>query len=1026
MKGIQVHPDNPLLFDFIIDTGKSGLKIDGAQFKAESQKLIKYFLASLTIKEDDLWVNLSPYEKDRMITEELGKTELGRDMLAQDYILKQLTASLIYPEKGLGKKFWDRVYAKAQQQFGSSDIPVNTFNKVWIVADKAKILERNNTAFIVGSHLKVMLEEDYLSMEKHAAVGGRPMACPYKGQPNGLPLRETNKIGSQIIREIVLPEIEKEVNQGQNFAPLRQMFYSMILATWFKTTLKGALLNQVYSNKGKTSGVLSDDPSVKEKIYEQYLKAYKKGVFNYIKEDLDTASHQPMPRKYFSGGLTIRTSRAMTVVHNPNDEDVYGEGALAKASVKMVGRLNAAMTSSNIKDSTQAVRAGIGDVVIIDQQPLSHTGDPSENLAYFLKNLEGYKSLSNRKFDTTRQPKGKVLAPNWALTYPSDVEILTFLRSLMAEGYNGTVVVNANVFDNGEKQEPVDATKFLKSLVALQTTFPIVAYSTSFSSSSVTGSVQAVSKKVASIAEALTKTYDPAMTSSEKLVRSLFADWDKPVGEVASDAQVQAYIDATVAKYKHDRTFVGGNEVAIRLIKSAGVKEYVAGRISLGEAVKRYRRAQSNSIANKPSAEYLVSQRMAFLTKKPGSDRKWSNYISRHDLFNEFQKEHNSAMTVEEAIEKINKEAIPALREAAIAVLSDKEMRQLFSGVIITTTPPGSRVTILYSYDREFIIGQEGNLDFEIMPCLHGRHQTHTEVLVSKPKQLKPTALKVLKEEQAHPYWKALLAQAKGSNEVLPAQTLKPQVERFLKSLSFQIGGIFYHVDNLRTHIGGVPSSYENNPLVGSINIDLSVRDNTNTSLVEAVEKFFKVNSSRLNSSFMNELMQEMWGKIKQRASRAMNTNTANIETRIKMVLEQTAGIPPNTVTPQSKFADLIPDSLTAVAFVLDIEVEFKINIPDDDAAKLETLADLVKYVEDHTRRANPAMNTNVRGGIDLNAKNMGLDVDRQGQGVAMNFNQAMVAQFQNGNLTGVDGIILRIVPMDSPLPMLGLEVTKK
>lgn len=147
-----MHPDNPLLFDFILDTGKSGLKIDGGEFKAESQKLIKYFLASLTIKEDDLWVNLSPYEKDRMIPEELGKTELGRDMLAQDYILKQLTASLIYPEKDLGKAFWDRVYTKAREQFGTTDIPVDTFNKVWIVADKAKVLERNNTAYVVGSH----------------------------------------------------------------------------------------------------------------------------------------------------------------------------------------------------------------------------------------------------------------------------------------------------------------------------------------------------------------------------------------------------------------------------------------------------------------------------------------------------------------------------------------------------------------------------------------------------------------------------------------------------------------------------------------------------------------------------------------------------------------------------------------------------------------------------------------------------------------------------------------------------------
>src|SRR3989338_1082735 len=134
LKGVTVYPDNPLRFDFIIDTGDADFK-DQA-LKDETNKLIKYFLASLTVQEEDLWVNLSPYEKDRIIPDEFGVTEMGRDLLAQDYILKQLTASLIYPENDLGKKFWDRVYKKAREQYGTTDIPVNTFNKVWVVPDK--------------------------------------------------------------------------------------------------------------------------------------------------------------------------------------------------------------------------------------------------------------------------------------------------------------------------------------------------------------------------------------------------------------------------------------------------------------------------------------------------------------------------------------------------------------------------------------------------------------------------------------------------------------------------------------------------------------------------------------------------------------------------------------------------------------------------------------------------------------------------------------------------------------------------
>src|SRR5208283_1162127 len=178
IKGLTVHKDNPFLFDFIVDVGQDNMS--GEPLKKEGEKLIKYFLASLAIPDKDQWVNLSPYEKNRMIPQSLGQTDMGRDLLEQDYILKQITASLIYPEKKLGKTFWDEVYAKAQEMYGTTKIPVNTFNKVWIMADRAEVFERNQTAFVVDSHLKVMLEEDYLALQKHSGenINSNPVGQP--------------------------------------------------------------------------------------------------------------------------------------------------------------------------------------------------------------------------------------------------------------------------------------------------------------------------------------------------------------------------------------------------------------------------------------------------------------------------------------------------------------------------------------------------------------------------------------------------------------------------------------------------------------------------------------------------------------------------------------------------------------------------------------------------------------------------------------------------------------------------------
>ncbi len=338
LKGIQIDPKDPFRFHFFVDRGDEIPSVHDDALRRQSAKLIKYFLASLTIPEADLWVNLSPYEKDHIVPKEFGQTEMGRDLLAQDYLLKQVTASLIYPEGEIGKKFWDKVYRQAKTQYGTINIPINTFNKVWIVPDKAVVYEgegpsasprddgqKSVVAFVLENHLKVMLEEDYLALNK-------------RGQLNStVPISSSvNALASQIVRSIIIPALTKEVNEGKNFAQLRQVFYSLILATWYKKKIKDSILAKVYADRKKVAGVgytnsvmperinrassglasprfpikafgndkAGDDTKDDvEAIYQRYLAAFKKGVFNYIKEEPDPLTNQTIPRKYFSGGV---------------------------------------------------------------------------------------------------------------------------------------------------------------------------------------------------------------------------------------------------------------------------------------------------------------------------------------------------------------------------------------------------------------------------------------------------------------------------------------------------------------------------------------------------------------------------------------------------------------------------------------------------------------------------------------------------------------------------------------------------
>ncbi|MCA9401994.1 MAG: hypothetical protein KC713_10220, partial [Candidatus Omnitrophica bacterium] len=331
IRGITIKPDNALAMDFIVETGQSGLKDDA--LKEESQKMIKYFLASLTIPEKNLWVNLSPYEDNRVIAADFGQTEMGRDLLAQDYLLKQLASSLMYPEDELGSNFWERVYTKAYEQFGTTEIPLNTFNKVWVVPDSAMVYEHDLSAYVVESQLKVLMEDEYQNIM--TSESREQKAEGYLSSVIRDPA-SNHQIIPQIMKSIIIPEITREVNEGKNFAPLRQVYHAMILSKWYKENLKDSLLGQVYVDRGKTKGIDHEDPDINQKIYEQYIEAFKKGAFNYIKEEYDPVAEEIIPRKYFSGGFfgdTLVVSSGKSAEYRNLANTVLGGTALRGGQV---------------------------------------------------------------------------------------------------------------------------------------------------------------------------------------------------------------------------------------------------------------------------------------------------------------------------------------------------------------------------------------------------------------------------------------------------------------------------------------------------------------------------------------------------------------------------------------------------------------------------------------------------------------------------------------------------------------------
>jgi acyl carrier protein len=71
------------------------------------------------------------------------------------------------------------------------------------------------------------------------------------------------------------------------------------------------------------------------------------------------------------------------------------------------------------------------------------------------------------------------------------------------------------------------------------------------------------------------------------------------------------------------------------------------------------------------------------------------------------------------------------------------------------------------------------------------------------------------------------------------------------------------------------------------------------------------------------------------------------IESKVKAIIVDKLGVEESQVTPDASFtADLNADSLDTVELIMEFEKEFGISIPDEDTQKINTVNDVIEYIE--------------------------------------------------------------------------------
>ncbi len=73
----------------------------------------------------------------------------------------------------------------------------------------------------------------------------------------------------------------------------------------------------------------------------------------------------------------------------------------------------------------------------------------------------------------------------------------------------------------------------------------------------------------------------------------------------------------------------------------------------------------------------------------------------------------------------------------------------------------------------------------------------------------------------------------------------------------------------------------------------------------------------------------------------------ADVEAKVKEIIINKLGVEDSQITPEASFTnDLGADSLDTVELVMEFEKAFNLQIPDEDAEKIATVGDAIKYIK--------------------------------------------------------------------------------
>lgn len=282
----------PSSFVHLFSARYLGGESDQQEVGIATRRALNAFLVGLAMPQEVFWVNLKPAEPNRIADEGLAKTGVARVLLEADFQMKKDGAHITDPRSSqTGKEYWRRLLKVAGSSGRRQELRQET--RFWIVPGRIILSGDDNEAHLREATLEVKLESEHF--ERRGSSGRHSEHR-----------RGAREAAENLSKELVLPRLTELVNTAPQYAELREVYASLILARWYKERFRGT--SAPHANRldtGDLSGLESGEAWNPQALWKTYVRSVKEGEYNFIDESRETRGNMTIVHRahYFSGGV---------------------------------------------------------------------------------------------------------------------------------------------------------------------------------------------------------------------------------------------------------------------------------------------------------------------------------------------------------------------------------------------------------------------------------------------------------------------------------------------------------------------------------------------------------------------------------------------------------------------------------------------------------------------------------------------------------------------------------------------------